>query len=162
MYFSLCDISAIYQRSELSGFLTSRSLQFHKTQSDYSAETPPKPYHKWTFAQFAQLTTFTITGTATVILKSMLFIVFLTIYCKLNKTENQLNKISARRIHVVITRLYKSYMVKLYKKRVIVSKLNKVSVYQIQTSLGQVKFLCVAVSVDMQESFLSGKMLLNT
>lgn len=46
----------------------------------------------------------------------MLFIVFLTIYGKLNKTENQLNKISVRRIHVVITRLCKSYMVKLYQK----------------------------------------------
>lgn len=39
-----------------------------------------------------------------------------TIYCKLNKTENQLNKISARRIHLVITALHKSYMVKLYHK----------------------------------------------
>lgn len=59
----------------------------------------------------------------------MLFIVFLTSDCKLN-TENQLNKIYARRIHVVITSIYKSYMVKLYQKDK-VSKLNKGSVYQI-------------------------------
>lgn len=63
-------------------------------------------------------------------MKSMLFIVFLTIDCKLNKTKNQLNKISARGIHVVINSLYKSYMVKLYQKEK-VSKLNKGSVYQI-------------------------------
>lgn len=47
----------------------------------------------------------------------MLFIDPLSkIYCKLNKTENQLNKISAKGINLVITRLYKSYMVKLYHK----------------------------------------------
>lgn len=62
----------------------------------------------------------------------MIFIDLLSkFYCQLNKTENQLNKISARRIHLVITGLYKSYMVKLYHKEVFF-KLNKVSVYQIQ------------------------------
>lgn len=71
---SLCNISAIYQRSEPSGFLTSCSLQFFKKQSGYSGEAAPKPYHKWTFAQFGQIITFTVTDTATVILKSMFFI----------------------------------------------------------------------------------------
>lgn len=70
------------------------------------------------------------------------------IYFKLNKTENQLNKISARRIHSEITELYKSYMVKPYRK-VIFFKLNKVSVDQIQKSLHQLKFY-VAISVDAQ------------
>lgn len=71
-----------------------------------------------------------------------------TIYCKLNKTENQLNICHKNTFndHWALQTIYHETV----SQRVIFSKLNKVSVYQIQRRLDQLKFLCVAISGDMQ------------